>query len=302
MPLEYLDFADFAVLLAMLAGSSGGLIVLWAFVFHGCRGRPGSLSTCGACGHGLKGIASLHCPECGADLRKAGIIGPRQKGRVNPLIFFLIWMTLMPVAACVGSVLLMYAGPQIHFKTLTFFLIPQSNQYEISIEFQVANAASNRFEAANLSIHSNLNADRILGIYTEIDLVAMLEDSSYNIIQYDSLYDSFYRAASPLHTAAAFDKARLLSFLEQVGAKPNDPAVNTEVDELFDLFANPALTIQYDADFEHFENLVTTSYSHSHSAAWRGTFFIGLAVGGLIWIIGAALYIQLRRPAAATAA
>lgn len=43
-------------------------IILWA-----TSGKGGGDMACGSCGYGVRGLSQLTCPECGADLREAGI-------------------------------------------------------------------------------------------------------------------------------------------------------------------------------------------------------------------------------------
>jgi hypothetical protein len=46
--------------------------VVWLLVRRPRGGDP-SLMACGACGYSVRGVQTTACPECGADLREAGI-------------------------------------------------------------------------------------------------------------------------------------------------------------------------------------------------------------------------------------
>ncbi|MBX2851079.1 MAG: hypothetical protein KTR15_04955 [Phycisphaeraceae bacterium] len=56
------------VALLLLGGLITG-IVLWSTSGSGGSGEM----SCGACGYAVRGLSQLNCPECGADLREAGI-------------------------------------------------------------------------------------------------------------------------------------------------------------------------------------------------------------------------------------
>ncbi len=288
--------------IALMLGTGLGLLILWAFVFLGCAGRPGSLPTCGACGYVVRGVSTLACPECGADLREAGIIGPRQKGRVNPLLFLLLWSMTLPVPVCIGSTLLMLVGPQEQFIDFDLSLKPKSGQYfEVSIYFEGAPFDEDRFEVATLSIYP-LTANQNRGeIYTEVDLVAMLEDANFGIIEYDLFFERLSRADPPPSSAMTLDKARLLTLLQQVGADPALPTVDAEADELLAILANTPTVGPPTAGFTHFTHDATADQYYHYQAPWWGTFYIGVAAGFLIWVGGVVLFFRLRRPVGAAA-
>jgi hypothetical protein len=95
--------------LALLAATAW----LWVRVVRGFRlPADGPTPTCAACGAGVRGIASLACPECGADLREVGINTPAQRRRVSPLAFILGWTLLPLLPALVAFTILIAVGPQ----------------------------------------------------------------------------------------------------------------------------------------------------------------------------------------------
>jgi len=57
------------LLLLVVVGLIYG-IILWV---RGGRSRGDGQMACGGCGYAVRGLESLNCPECGADLRKVGI-------------------------------------------------------------------------------------------------------------------------------------------------------------------------------------------------------------------------------------
>jgi len=65
------------VLLALAVGLIYG-IILW--ITSGKGGTKGEMS-CGGCGYAVRGLESLNCPECGADLRMVGITRGQGAGK-----------------------------------------------------------------------------------------------------------------------------------------------------------------------------------------------------------------------------
>ncbi|MFN3166253.1 MAG: hypothetical protein ACE37H_04225 [Phycisphaeraceae bacterium] len=63
--------------LFMLVGLVVG-VVLWS---TGGRSRSGGEMACGSCGYAVRGLTQWACPECGADLREAGIRSGGSSGR-----------------------------------------------------------------------------------------------------------------------------------------------------------------------------------------------------------------------------
>lgn len=55
---------------------------------------------CGACRYPVEGLSTFTCPECGADLREAGILVPgvRPKHRVDVAEMFAAWAAVAVVA------------------------------------------------------------------------------------------------------------------------------------------------------------------------------------------------------------
>jgi hypothetical protein len=94
------------MLIAIGAGLALILLVYdWLFRAKSRKDIP----TCGKCGYGVRGIPSLICPECGSDLREAGILVPFRLPNPGLRTFthLLIWTLLVPLP--VGYVLDLYA-------------------------------------------------------------------------------------------------------------------------------------------------------------------------------------------------
>jgi hypothetical protein len=62
---------------------------------------------CGNCGYFVRGIATFICPECGQDLREAGIVTPSTHAKgwsTDPLLRAALWTLLLPIPATILSV------------------------------------------------------------------------------------------------------------------------------------------------------------------------------------------------------
>ena len=86
--------------LALMVGCLVGLIFLWV---RALRRSRGDLPTCGRCGYAARGVSTLNCPECGADYREVGIVTPKQRGSVGPVLFVILWTVLLPLPSCVSA-------------------------------------------------------------------------------------------------------------------------------------------------------------------------------------------------------
>src|SRR5690606_21037158 len=69
---------------------------------RGARREP----ACGGCGYAVRGLSELRCPECGADLREAGILTPRMlvrwRGSASGLV--LAWTLLVVLVGVPAAV------------------------------------------------------------------------------------------------------------------------------------------------------------------------------------------------------
>lgn len=58
---------------------------------------------CGRCGYNVRGVASLTCPECGADLREVGIVGDRRAGAGRFIAAAVLWLVPVTAFGLVGA-------------------------------------------------------------------------------------------------------------------------------------------------------------------------------------------------------
>jgi hypothetical protein len=139
MNLSLVGLVVLVLALGLLVASVIGLAWLWWRVLH----RPkGDLAVCGKCGYGVRGVGSLTCPECGADLREAGIVTPGRRGMVRPLAFVLLWTVLLVPPAAVVSLIALGLGPQVSTYGVFIDLQPTTaaSSYTVNLRVYAAEA------------------------------------------------------------------------------------------------------------------------------------------------------------------
>ncbi|MHC5024491.1 MAG: hypothetical protein ACYTGG_11385 [Planctomycetota bacterium] len=108
------------VLLMLFVGSVTAMIVLAVM-----RRRGVAQPACGQCGYAVAGLQQLRCPECGADLREAGINTPAAKWTVGPVIWCLLWTLALPFPAVLASLITYGIIPKQYLSTMTVTLVPK---------------------------------------------------------------------------------------------------------------------------------------------------------------------------------
>jgi hypothetical protein len=113
-------------LLFLLVVAGAAVLLVLRVVSRRRRGPAVSGPVCGACGYSVTGLTSLTCPECGSDLRAAGILTPHTAapfgGFVGSAIkLCVLWLLcLAPLTTLVSAVLpapkhyvrrVQYSGP-----------------------------------------------------------------------------------------------------------------------------------------------------------------------------------------------
>lgn len=68
------------------------------------------LPRCGACGYAVRGVKTLTCPECGSDLREAGIVTPAQQQIIGPIAFVLLWSVVLLIVTLMLTSIMRHYG------------------------------------------------------------------------------------------------------------------------------------------------------------------------------------------------
>ena len=113
----FAGFFILGIILMVVLGIGGlasvaGLIYIWIRALKQPSYAQG-LASCGRCGYGVRGSATMTCPECGADFREVGIRSPiMSKTFIGPALFIVLWSLCLWIPGCVVSSIALAAGPQ----------------------------------------------------------------------------------------------------------------------------------------------------------------------------------------------
>lgn len=214
------------LLLVLLAAVAVGWAVL-VFRYAGSkdgRERDGG-PRCGACGYDVRGAASLECPECGADLRYAGILPPHLRLRSRGLSTggkIVLWLLFVAVVAGATSAMLAATVlPRVQTMQMSHRLrSPQSQTYlgvriESVAERTVLPMSPQRFE--------RLRGATVLSLE--------LSDGTLRELQVDANNARWRPVVSPESpwVAQPFTAADLERFYADAGLDPADERVAAEI-------------------------------------------------------------------------
>jgi hypothetical protein len=126
----------------------GGVITIVVLLARQRRSRGGEPS-CGACGYAVAGLETLRCPECGADLREAGIITPAMskglpRGVLRVALLVLITAVYWPLSVRAVYWVQMSAATRTHSSVATYSARGGLGNVEIVTEGEGGRPALNR--------------------------------------------------------------------------------------------------------------------------------------------------------------
>lgn len=93
------------LLLILLLFVACGIALLVVLARNG-GGRVVPVPCCAQCHYPVRGLTTLACPECGADLREVGILTPAMRRSIGPGLAIVFWSLGLPIPAIVLSGLL----------------------------------------------------------------------------------------------------------------------------------------------------------------------------------------------------
>ena len=77
-----------------------GIILIVTGRRKGKSAGPAGEMSCGGCGYSVRGLQQLTCPECGVDLRAAGITGGGSAAKRTVGIVLVVFSVLFMVSCC----------------------------------------------------------------------------------------------------------------------------------------------------------------------------------------------------------
>lgn len=158
-----------SVIVASLEMFLGAAVVRW-------RDRL-RVPCCGACRYSVEGLSTFTCPECGSDLRRAGILvqGVRPKHRVHVAEKFAAWAVLAVFGGLVTSAILGSApgGQRMSFSRNEVLTPVSGGLPQISVTaFGTATAASSAISSpAHRLLVQTAQTNVATPIALQVDLV-----------------------------------------------------------------------------------------------------------------------------------
>lgn len=119
-----------ALLIILAVGFAIALGLVAIVLLMIARRYSASEPSCGQCGYAVEGLETLKCPECGADLRKVGIVTPQSGRGLRPVVLVVLlglaWTLLVPAIGLPVSLFVGQRMPRSWSRTMTTDLVPRS--------------------------------------------------------------------------------------------------------------------------------------------------------------------------------
>jgi hypothetical protein len=245
-------------------------------------GRHVGEPACGKCGYAVRGLPTFTCPECGSDLREAGIVTEGQSSMppaVRGWLLVLIWTLILPIPAFLVTVLIGHAAPRLDSTTARKTLEePRSNAYQ-RIEL-----VQHRVRRDN-AIISN-------------DLTIMLVPSQGELLELDfSSKDRHYayrrQSGEKVQADAGLDAMVVLDWMAQAGVDIEDQQVKSEAAELASMIQTASAGLVSDLPHRQFLSDGASSSSYVGPPQWvpvvAAVFWLAVWLSGCwrFWKIGA---------------
>lgn len=272
--------------------------------------RDKQLPACGKCGYPARGITTVHCPECGADLREVGIKRPgHYTDSAKMFVVALVYSTIFLVVSIVVWNVIDAQLPYIFKTNARIKLKPVSDQYDALVRIETEEKIwGGRAHKGGLDFVGgpythppatplNTSLTGLTPGMRTISLTITLAPATtpagaWNVpelsvdpvtreAQWTGLQGNRYQGQG------ALTEQDMLAFLASAGADPNDPNVSSEAKQLHLLLEGLS---------QNKTQFTLTGFSSfgggggmgsSKHAGWYPEAFLLLAVA--LWIAGLAL-------------
>ena len=278
-----------ALAIAGLA-SLAGLIYIWIRALKQPTYSQG-LANCGRCGYGVRGSATLTCPECGADFREVGIHSPAmRKAFISPALFITLWSLCLWVPGCVVSSIALAVGPQQQINYEDVYLAPPDT-----------NAAGYDDISLNRTpygINSALFAGEIYTSQEDYIDVSINGPNSYEWYELDltnNTYDDY--SGMP---AQPFNRAVLEKWITNAGGDIKNPDVQQQIDQVYNSIQQTPNAGIVGANWSTFTVNSQNTWADYEPAGWF--IFVQPAFWVLVYAVGIVLYFILKNRYDQTAA
>jgi len=274
------------VLILMGVGSLVGLVYIWVrTLFWG--EVADDIARCARCGYAVRGVGSLSCPECGVDLREAGIVSPSMgRKRIAVWLFILLWTLCLPIPGCVLSGIAIAVGPR-------------GNQPQEDLELEAPDTQSAGYDTVQLFRRPFDDYSGLLllhGDYMDVSVGGSNKWDDYMVDLNTMTYEDWSGVgASP--GSQPFDRAAVESWMINVGANTTDADVQLQIDEVHRLIKNTQSQGLTSQPVHAFTVNYSSAGTSDNPARWwvlaQPVFWLMVYVGGIAFF----LWIRAKRAA-----
>lgn len=283
-------FAGFfivGIILVIAMGVAGlasvaGLIYIWIRALKQPTYSQG-LANCGRCGYGVRGSATLSCPECGADFREVGIKSPAMtKAFIGPALFIILWSLCLWLPGCVVSSIALAVGPQHQINYEDVDLYPPDTQ--------AAGYDNIMLSRTPYGMNSGVFVDGFFSDPDDYIDVSIDGPNSYEWYEVDlnnNTYDD-YSGMPP----QPFDRAVLEKWVTTAGGDIKNTDVQQQIDQVYNNIQQTQATSIVGANWSAFTVNSQSTWSDYEPAGWF--ILVQPAFWVLVYAAGIGVYFVLK--------
>ena len=276
------------IILALLAiagiASVVGLIYIWVRALKQPTAAEG-LAKCARCGYGVRGAATMACPECGADFREVGIISPTmRKTFVGPALFITLWSLCLWIPGCVVSSVVIAVGPQ-------------NQVYYEDIDIDPPNTAAAGYNNIMLNrmpygINSAMFAGELYVGQDDYSDVSIDGPNNYEYYEVDLNNNTFDNYSGMTTAPQPFTRASLETWVANAGGDLKNADVQKQIDQVYNNIQQAKAVTLPSASWSEFKVNSKNTYSEDMPAGWfvllQPVFWV------VIYVVGIVLYFFLK--------
>jgi hypothetical protein len=239
---------------------------------------------CGQCGYIVRGVAGVHCPECGADLREVGIV--TGKSGLGVVVWAVVFSIIFGIVACVlTGISVEYIGPRSYHRSESLSLSsPSSGKYkQIDI-----NAAADKVVWFPRSSNNNRQVS-----FEQVQLVIVAHDGTTKQIDIDTVtmgYRYTGKDGKAVSANQGLNQQIMLDWMKTVGVDTADNDVQTEANSLLAAGAGGFMNMQKQG-FNGISGSSSSGSGTSNEGMFGMIIFWFLVWGVCVWLI-----IRKKRP------
>ncbi len=224
--------------------------------------------SCGACGYAVRGLPSFQCPECGSDLRDVGIITPRIRGPISPLLLVFLWSIFVVITGVILSFSLGSAlFPTIQTNiTVRYLELPQSRRYTHARIVSIIRSES--WAATPLRRVRPIEREK------SVDVCIFRNDGTEQVL--------------PVTPNVSLQS--ILSWMSDIGVSGDDAASRGEAQDIRNVVAAVASGKMFSVTSSRHGRTSTEAWTTHHLAG--GFLSVSITFWSFIWLMGALILIR----------